>query len=154
MTKNIEYFNTVVGIVFDELYAKFPITVKLDEAKIAKTMGATVTDQSPINWPEDEPRLIDYGKLTENIPFEILLWSTVNWLHDEGFVRHLADVKSEITLTSKALSVLNATPEAFDKPTGARLNELAKNAGSEAGRQAIGETVGYIIGAVAKGIIN
>jgi hypothetical protein len=37
---NIDYFNTITGLIFDELYRSFPVPTIIDKVSFAKKMGA------------------------------------------------------------------------------------------------------------------
>ncbi len=76
------------------------------------------------------------------------MWDTLKWLQEEGFV---IEDRSQYTLSARALHVLNASPASLDRTLGSKLTDAVKDAGSETGRAVIGQTVGLILGAAARG---
>ncbi|MBP0439550.1 hypothetical protein [Tianweitania sediminis] len=141
---NIERFNTIVGLVFEQLYRAFPVPITIDEPAIAKAMGLTVE----LKYHDDDPRfppVAQIGNFDDGSSFNGMLWAALPWLVDEGYIRAQGQVRSEeAVLTSKALSILNAAPESLGGTLGAKLTGLAKEAGSEAGRAVINGVVGQI----------
>lgn len=79
-----------------------------------------------------------------------------DWLRDEGFVRFGQGTEGnvyDVALTEKGVSILGQNLGiAAGEPIGLRLKGIAKNAASEAGRAAISEAVGYVLGGAIKAI--
>ncbi|MCQ4631674.1 hypothetical protein GB927_016605 [Shinella sp. CPCC 100929] len=153
MTDNIDHFNEIVGLVFDQLYRSFPIETDIDEEAIAKALGIEIIDNTPDDWPA--PKILNYGVVREGVPFRLLLYATLRWLNSEGFTTGRGEYSQmSVCLSAKALTVLNASPSALSQSLGAKLGEAVKGAGTEAGRSVIGETVGQIIGGFTKSILS
>lgn len=76
------------------------------------------------------------------------------WLKDEGFVRFTQATEGnvyDVSLTEKGVNILGQKLGIEAKePIGTQLKGIAKSAGSEAGRAAISEAVGYVIGGAIK----
>lgn len=148
---NIDRFNTLVGLIFDELYRKFPLTTDIDIEKCAQSFDVIVTIQATY------PRRI-FGTFPEsNVKFEAFFYATTRWLYQEGFTRLKDEAVSsnEVVLTAKALTALNAIPDALGhKSLGNKLGDLAKETGSKAASSAWGEIVGQVIGGITKSIAS
>lgn len=149
MSAAISDFNTVTGLIFDQLYQSFPEPSPISVAAIAEAMGLKALEVQKGNEPW-EP---DIGEPFEALPsgraLSEFVDATIHWLSEEGFVRTGRFGLS--VLTAKALTIMNATPDSLNgESLGATLSGAAKEAGTEAGRAAISETVGQIIGAAAK----
>jgi hypothetical protein len=144
--KRIDHFNTMVGLIFAQLYESFPIATEIDEAAIADAMEVTKTRNPNIEWQE----VYEFGALPSGDPFRTILWAALVWLRDEGFIRGEGrDLPvSDIILTSKALLAMNAIPEGLDKPLGARLTDAAKDGGKAVGNAAMSATMSEIVGQV------
>lgn len=153
MTDNIDHFNEIVGLVFDQLYRSFPIETDIDEEAIARALAVEIINDTPKDWPA--PKILNFGEIQEGTPFRVFLRSTLSWLTSEGFVTgNDGNPQKGVRLSAKALTVLNASPSALSQSLGARLGDVVKGAGTEAGRSAIGETVGQIIGGFTKSILS
>jgi hypothetical protein len=153
MTDNIENFNAISGLIFAQLYARFPMKEDLDEVAIAKALGVEIIDASAPDW--SGPKLYNFGEVSPGLPLRKMLWAACTWLRDERFIRAEGEFADrEMVLTTKALTAMNAHPKSLDGTLGKRLQSAAKSAGTEAGKKAISETVGQIIGAAAKSFLS
>lgn len=144
--KRIDHFNTIVGLIFAQLYENFPIPQGIDEGAIADAMGVGYTQR------ETDPPLYDFAPLSNGDGFEWMVMAAMAWLVEEGFVRRDTEMSSsEPVLTAKALAVMNATPPglAGGKSIGSQLSDAARGAGRTASNAAIGDLVGQAIGAAA-----
>lgn len=153
MAENIDNFNAVTGLVFAQLYSVFPVRQDLNEKIIADAMGVEAFEVEGFSGGE-EP-IYNFGEIAPGLKFRKLVLAVTCWLRDEGFVRaegQRADLN--MVLTAKALTALNATPRALEGTLGSKLTTAAKHAGTEAGRSAIAETVGQVIGAAVKSMSN
>jgi hypothetical protein len=136
---NIAEFNTIVGLVFAQLYEAFPMSVDLiDRDGIAKAMGITG------EWSTH--------RLPSGRTFNEILAYTIGWLSSQRYtMSHGAHPAERVTLTDKGLAALNRMPEGL---TGTVGSELVK-AKSETGRRdwsGFGDLVGGIIGGYQKSI--
>lgn len=147
---NIAYFNTLVGLIFGQLYREFPIQTRINTDDIAIAMGVEGYATSDTIVPGVKI-VSDWGMLSQT-SFWQLYEGTLAWLKEEGFVRELTH--EEWVLSASALATLSLRPAALDAPLGKKLGDAARGAGTEAGRAAIAELVGQFIGAVAKGIFT
>ncbi|MEO9336997.1 hypothetical protein ABFT80_06115 [Mesorhizobium sp. SB112] len=147
MESNFEAFNQVVGLIFDQLYRKFPIAVEIDHDEIAEKLGIAIL-------PYDPPSMVItirtkiYGEIAPSTNMEDFVNEAIEFLAVEGFLQR--DGYS-IRLSAKALTLLNAPLPGLEKPAGAQIVEISKNVGTAAGKAAIGEIVGQVIGAAARG---
>lgn len=149
--KNLEYFNTMVGLIFEQIYSEFPIPIDIDERAIAEAMGIGVIDSTPANVPVDGIRTINFDMLPNGVPFRKVLYPTLKWLQSEGFITSAGSQASHnVVLTAKALLAMNASPDVLGPSLGQKLTGVVKGAGTEGGRAVIAETVGQIMGAVMK----
>jgi hypothetical protein len=71
---NIKEFNTIAGLIFEQLYRNFPVVVDIDQVGIAKAMGATTSDWSSHKLPS--------GRSVAE-----MLAHTNAWLAAEGYTR-------------------------------------------------------------------
>ena len=144
--KRIDHFNTIVGLIFAQLYENFPIPQDIDDSAIADAMGVQYAQRS------SDPPIYDFDTLPNGDGFEWMMMAAMAWLVEEGFVRRDTEISSsEPVLTAKALAVMNATPPglAGGKSIGSQLSDAAKGAGRTASNAAIGDLVGQAIGAAA-----
>lgn len=151
--KRIDHFNTMVGLIFAQLYDNFPLPIYLDEAAIADAMDV----------PKQEVdvgmlrKQYNFGQLSSGDNFYPVLSGARIWLRDEGFIRARGELASiDLVLTSKALTVMNATPIGLSssESLGSQLSSAAKGADKSAGNAAIGDLVGQVIGGVTKGLFG
>jgi hypothetical protein len=131
---NISEFNTITGLVLNQLYGQFPVAVNLDRAAIESAMGVASSSS----------HVLQSGK-----PFAEMFVHSLNWLSDEGYVRSAGLLPYEqVTLTTKGLAVLNAIPQGLSATIG---TTLATNA-SAGNWSSVGEVVGGIFGGFTKSI--
>ncbi|MGU3536802.1 hypothetical protein [Methylobacterium sp. A54F] len=148
----IDYFNTIVGLIFAQLYENFPIPTDLDEEAIADAMG--IEKKVPKGFDASEG-VYEFGLLPSGDSFHLILSASREWLRDEGFIRAGGEMATvEPVLTSKALAIMSSTPAGLtpDKPgetLGKQIVGAARGAGKTAGNAAIGNLVGQVIGGVA-----
>lgn len=150
MTKeNIDIFNEMVGHLFAQLYAAFPIPIEFDEIALVRSMGFEPRlkkieglDQDFLDgWPELPSGDSSFQYYT----------ASVDWLIAERFIRR--SNFGEHVLTAAALAALSRTPKAIGGATlGKRLGEVALAGGAEAGRAGVGGLVGEVIGGFAKSL--
>lgn len=147
MTANIEMFNQVVGLIFDQLYRSFPLAEQMDYEAMAAKVGVEARDYHP---PAGviSTRMREYGDVLDGMNFESFVDQAVAFLVAEAF---LQQDRYEYRLSARALTILNAPITGLDESLGKKLTGAVKEAGTEAGRAAISETVGQIIGATARG---
>jgi hypothetical protein len=150
--KRIDHFNTIVGLIFAQLYENFPVPTGLDEGAIADAMGV---EKSVPPGVDSSRKLYNFGALPSGDNFYSILNASRQWLRDEGFIRAGGEWATvDLVLTSKALAVMSSTPAGVssDKPGGTLGSQIvgaAKGAGKTASNAAIGDLVGQVIGGVA-----
>jgi hypothetical protein len=150
MSDNFQNFSTVAGLIFAQLQRSFPTPVDLDEVELAKSLGREIGEEE-VSLPWENELVAELGEIAPGEDFRKFVWNACIWLRDEGFIR--ADgsrAATRMVLTTKALSALNATPVALEGTLGSKLTTAANQASTEAGRSAIAETVGQLIGAAVK----
>lgn len=132
---NISEFNTIIGIVFAQLYESFPVPADLHNRQaIASAMGVSSADALPSGRPFDE-----------------MLVHSMNWLSMEGYVRSAGLTPYEqLTLTQKGLAALNAVPQGLSVTVGTSL--VQATSGSERNWSGIGDLVGGVIGGFTKSV--
>src|ERR1700739_3360772 len=138
---NIADFNTIVGLLFAQLYGAFHVVVDLiDRDGIAKSMGVTG------DWSAH--------RLPSGRTFSEMLAYTIAWLSAQNYtLASGAHPAERVTLTDKGLAALNRMPQGL---TGTVGSELVK-AKSEPGRRdwsSIGDLVGGVIGGYQKSITS
>jgi hypothetical protein len=136
---NIGEFNTIVGLIFAQLYEAFPVLVDLiDRDGIAKAMGVTE------NWPAH--------KLPSGRTLNEMMAYTIAWLAAQRYTMSSGAHPAErVTLTDKGLAALNRMPQGLSGTVG---SELVK-ARSETGRRdwaGIGDLVGGVLGGFTKSV--
>jgi hypothetical protein len=136
---NIAEFNTIVALIFAQLYEAFPVSVDLiDRDGIAKAMGITG------NWSEH--------RLPSGRTFGQILAYTLGWLSNQRYtMSNGSHSAARVTLTDKGLAALNRMPQGLIGTVG---SELVK-AKSEPGRRdwsPIGDLVGGILGGYQKSL--
>lgn len=147
---NVEYFNAIAGLVFDQLYRSFPIPAAINTDDLAQSLGVQGYTTSESLIP-GRTLVADWGMLSGTSFWE-LYGGTLQWLKAERFIRE--PEHETWVLTAEALAALSARPASLSAPMGKRLAQAAGNVGTEAGRAAISEVVGQLIGAVAKGLLG
>lgn len=157
MPTNVEYFGEMTGLIFNQLLEKFPFPRDIDIPAIASAMGVTYQEDPTIRGLGSAASAQCYGKLANGSSFFHMLEESLDWLESESFIVKQGPVQGRTfvpghnaRLTAKALAAMYVTPVDFKKPLGVKLTDAIKGAGTEAGRAAIGETVGQIVGAAAR----
>ena len=138
---NIAEFNTIVGLIFAQLYEVLPVSVDLiDRDGIAKAMGVTG------EWSAH--------KLPSGRTFSEMLAYTMAWLSAQRYTMSNGSHSAErVTLTDKGLAALNRMPQGLAGTVG---SELVKTK-SETGRRdwsVFGDLVGGIVGGYQKSITS
>jgi hypothetical protein len=134
---NIAEFNTIVGLVFAQLYERFPIAIEsLDRDKIASAMNVP-----PGEW---STYLLPSGR-----PFTEVLGHSLTWLSDEGYLRSRGSTTYQlVALTQKGLATMNAVPQGLSASVGTSLVMAAGGSGQN--WSGIGDLVGGVIGGFTK----
>lgn len=153
MKSNIDFFNEIVGHLFDNLYKRFPIPIDIDDEVYAIALGCKIFNKTPDNWPKDAGQILEFSDLNEGLSLRPLLYSSLTWLREEGFILAESDsAVRKVRLTARALTILNASPSSLEPKLASKLSEAVKGSAAETGRSMIGEIVGQIVGGVAKGL--
>lgn len=117
----MEKFDTLVALVFSQLFSEFPEPVRLSPDSFLNDVIDNNDDEGSFNF-------LDY------------FWHAVDWLVAEDYIRITANLSSlsnksyEVVLTQKGLQALRKVPDSLqgNKSLGERLVEFSKNKGSEA----------------------
>ena len=147
---NIDRFNTLVGLIFDQLYREFPLQITLDANVFALAMGVG-TDEAEMRKNEPKRRPLP-GTKTKFIDF---YRSTLTWLRMEGFIHASIDPDENVVLSAKGLAILNATPSVIgEKSLGKKLGDAAKDVGTDVANKAIADLAGQALGAFTKSVFG
>ena len=151
---NIDRFNQYAGFFLARLYESFPVPVDLDchEAVYHR----------PLLGTPGEGSISDKELQRASCDAEVAFAAhTLKWLSETGYFKaeyfRLHDVQAiRVVLTPKGFEALNAAPASLTRsgPLGQQLSDLSKSAANEAGKAAIGEIVGQIIGVALKGLFT
>lgn len=131
---NIQEFNTIAGLIFAQLYRNFPVVVNIDQAGIAKAIGAAANDWSSHKLPSGRTA-------AEMIAY------TNSWLVAEDYIRCAGAHPAErVTLSTKGLAAMNAVPVGLKQTIGTTLSTAVE--GSNHAK--IGDLIGGIFGGFTK----
>jgi hypothetical protein len=164
----IALFNVVVGLIFDALVREFPIWRRVTPGRLGETFR-TLTDVSEGGETLPTGVVREPGStsmLRSNIPIQLYIDETVDWLVAEGFLLERSEVvergkvfgqdyemlAKEYTLSARTLEVLNRRMPGLQASYANQLGDAARASGAEAGKAAIGEIVGQIIGAATRSV--
>lgn len=148
MDANFDAFNQVVGLIFDQLYRKFPLATEIDYEEIATKLAVPVEPYRP------PPGFITirtqiYGEVAPGMNMEEFVDEAVSFLAEEGFLQR--PERKSVRLSAKALTLLNAPLPGLEQAAGVQIVEMSKAVGTQAGKAALSEVVGQLIGAAARG---
>jgi hypothetical protein len=136
---NISEFNTIVGLVFAQLYKQFPTAIDLDRQAIADSFGVRRD-----NWAGH--------KLPSGKAFSEVFAGTIGWLKHENYIAAFGALPTEsVMLTEKGLAALNI-PRGLASTVGSSLVEAAGQPGRD--WSGIGDLVGGVIGGFTKSITS
>lgn len=153
--ENIDAFNRYTAQVLGLLYKCFPIPLCLDHEALAReTLGAAASEA-------DTVRQVVTGDENATRPTSAfrdeaaLVWHTICWLRDCDYIRTNDEIDRErrrpakYVLSPKGFEVLSMIPASLESKTsyGERLAAAAGSASGAAGKAAISELVGTVIGA-------
>lgn len=154
--QNIDAFNRYTAQILSLLYQHFPIPLSLNHESLADaTLGSNKA------WEPDTTAIVvtqnpDAKQRTKDFEQQALIaWHTIRWLHDCDYIRTNDQVDHKMrgacayVLSPKGLEVLSIVPESLEskKSYGEKLAEAASETTGEAGRAAISEIVGSVVGA-------
>jgi hypothetical protein len=106
---NIVEFNTIVGLIFAQLYTHFPVVIDLDRQAIADSFGVKGNA-----WGDH--------KLPSGKAFADVFAGTLGWLKHENYIASFGVHPAErVMLTGKGLAALNATPDGLSATVGSSL---------------------------------
>ena len=132
---NVAEFNTIAGLIFAQLYPKFPDLVNIDREAIAKAMGVTESD-----WGKH--------KLESGRSFSAALSLTTAWLEMEGYIKSAGSFPGErAILTTKGLTAMNAIPSGLKQTLG---TAVVTAAAGPIDLSRVGDLVGGIFGGFTK----
>ena len=153
--ENIDAFNRHTAKILGLLYKSFPIPLCLDHEALAReALGAAA-------WEADTVRRVVMGDDNATMPTSAfweesaLVWHTISWLRDCGYIRTNDEIDRErrrparYVLSPKGFEVLSMIPASLESKTsyGEKLAAVAGSASGAAGKAAISELVGTVIGA-------
>lgn len=158
-TERIELFNVIVGLIFAELYKEFPIPKEIDEYEISEKLASNGMLSGPLT-PRGQSRTL----LKSNDRLDKFLDRTLIWLRDEGVIRTREGyVYSEVVLTSKTFSIMNAVPSGVEQgkiteTIGSRLSDAARDIGldtasslvKDGASSLLADLSGQVIGGIVK----
>ncbi len=169
---NIDDFNTIVGVVFSQLYESFPIPCKIHSFRI---VASVFTDpKAPDVSPEERHRRVMSQYSPDNeTPEEkedkerldslySVFIAAMDWLKHEGFIRTTTEKDLEyldVVLSLKGLQALSIVPSGVhSSPLGQQIIESVK-VGSLDGvrdlaKKAIGGLVSIITEAFARSLLT
>ncbi len=139
MASRLETFNATAVVVFDDLYQSFPHGVSLYNFELVPRVREILGD--------DE---VNKGDVAASV-----IWlaknNYVTWerhaLKDEGTGAHYS-------LSDKGLIALQRAPDALGPSLANRVKELATDGAQEAGKQAISNVIGEVIGSALKSMMG
>lgn len=153
MPPNIDLFNRLVVLLFDDLYRRFPQPATLSAREYAGRLDIPVEkDGKPI--PLKIPDIDSH--------FSSFMDATLTALQADGLIRQGGRGAGSdgytwnyhgIVLTLKALGIMNAVPESLEgeqRTVGEAVADIAKDVGGDAKKAAIGKLVGEVIGGAMK----
>ena len=129
---NIDEFNQVAGIIFGELYRRFPIAWDVQMERITDRMGL--------------PNV--HAGLESGFQAKAMVIFTLRWLRDEGLIRSSTNMAlNDVVLTMKGRELL-AKPIFNGEDAGTKL------ADPNASRSSIATIVGDLIGSATGALIK
>jgi hypothetical protein len=138
LPSNIQEFNTIIGLIFAQLYKALPLIEDIDRAGIAKAMGVACNDWSKHQLPSGRS-------------FNDVLAHTIGWLNAEGYIRAYGDHPAQrVMLTTKGLAAMNAVPFGLQESLGTELRKAVETPNFDLSR--IGDLIGGIFGGYTKSI--
>jgi hypothetical protein len=134
---NIQEFNVIAGLIFNQLYKVFPVIVdRIDREAIAQAFGVQGSDWSA-------------HKLPSGRSFSEMLSYTGGWLVQEEYIKSFGAHPSErVILSTKGLIAMNAVPTGLKGPLGTELSKAAD--GPNVNTSAIGDFIGGLFGGFTK----
>ena len=85
---NMQDFNTVVGLIFAQLYKAFPEAINIDRFAVARAMGVPNSQWATY-------------KLPSGTNFLAIWTHTIGWLNAEGFIRAAGDQSGNVLAVLK-----------------------------------------------------
>jgi hypothetical protein len=139
---NPEKFNIFAAYIFDALYKNHPMDIDIDFNELLKFFDG---ENSSISASDRDVFL-----------------NTVFWFERYGYIRAtIAErllsgeiVVSGLSLTEKGLLALTCRPVAVPESLSAQIKSAASSIGTEAGKSAVAEFVGTLVGAATKQMIG
>lgn len=161
----LELFNEIFLLILNQLIRSIPYERDIDPTLIADGMSVTVSDARR-RIAGEFTGLGNEGAGFDPLPngddFYDLYVATLNFMEAEGFLRRAprniqgrsgAPGKGAV-VTVKGIAAMNIPLPGKQKTVGQNIGTLLKTSGSEVRSAIISETVGTIMGAVAKGFIG
>ena len=151
----IEAFNVVTGLIFHSLYQDFPVRQVIRAASLGKPLDDLCeTPEETRVLPSGIKQMAGETYIRHsNIPPTVYLEEILAWLEAEGFIRSTprGDYSPpSYQITRQTFTILGNAPEGITERLGTRLDRAVQSVGKEAGKAAVSEVVGRIIGATLK----
>lgn len=140
---NIDQFNLLAGLIFDQALTSFPKQFYVDKRGIVKLV-----------WEEDIPQPGEYDPITgyqpglpskEQTQYLETVSATKTWLIEEGFLRGRSSPEGfdiPMVLTAKGLSLLGRTPSSInEKNFASELREHVKEGAFDAVKQTMAKII-------------
>jgi len=163
--ENIDLFNQYTAQILAKLYKNFPKPIELDHADFASAFVGdnaweiddlrAVVEKSPLG-EEPKKRTPKFNQQSD------LAWHTIQWLRECDYIRTNENAHNDrrkvykYVLSPKGLEALDAIPKSIDskQTIGEQIVEGVGSAAGEAGRSALKELVGQVIGAATRSMLG
>lgn len=134
----------------------------LSNAETGQAWAAFVLGELYELWPQrcnfDYLEVMTKTHVTCRYDQELVFDHLLLWMRDEGFIRFSQSLEASVlgvSLTQQGMSSLGQqSPLADSASVGSALKKVAGGAASEAGRAAISEVMGLVIGNAAKAFLT
>lgn len=155
---NIDSFQHYAADILASLYENFPLPHRLSSNALAKSAMEKRPELGPIRIPDPTRAAVhhDPDATCESPAFiqqRAIARHTILWLFDCGYIRSDETIDRQhykdhtFVLSPRGFEALAIVPLENKKSYGEQLQEVAKSGAGEAGKAAISEIIGGVIGA-------
>jgi hypothetical protein len=157
---NIDLFNAATAAIFDFLLSNFPVYMDVSPQALGNALSPFLATAMEDRGARQKGKTY---LLTSAMSERDYLPEVTNWLSVEGFLHRdqrmemyggVSRQGSGFQLSSTTLSILNSTPKGLTQPLRKQLKSVVGGAATEAGKAAIGEVIGQIVGAAARSFVG